>query len=240
MLVSAVAPFGVGSERAGDGTPHGLWGWMPVRPIAFLLTGALLFSACATPAGAPEAPPTRTSSPNAAQPAAPKAGGPTDARPSASTAPSPLASPPPVATSPPSLPSPFPTPPVEAKGAPATPRPTGTPPPPPTPAPTATAAPTATPTPTPTPVPTPPPPPGAVAMDIRGSAFVVEVEVGVGGTVTWTNRDVAPHTVTAAGGAWDSDFLVQGQSYSRTFSTAGTFPYACRVHPFMQGTVVVR
>ena len=58
--------------------------------------------------------------------------------------------------------------------------------------------------------------------------------------MVWTNRDVAVHTVTAVDGAFDSDFLIEGQSYSQQFESQGSFAYACRVHPSMQGTVVVR
>lgn len=61
-----------------------------------------------------------------------------------------------------------------------------------------------------------------------------------GSTVAWTNLDVAPHTVTSTEGAFDSGFVTEGQSYSRTFPAAGSFPYVCRVHPFMQATVIVR
>ena len=56
--------------------------------------------------------------------------------------------------------------------------------------------------------------------------------------MTWTNRDVAPHTATADGGAFDSGRLDQGKAYGRTFATPGTFPYHCTFHPNMKATVV--
>jgi plastocyanin len=37
-----------------------------------------------------------------------------------------------------------------------------------------------------------------------------------------------------------SQDLSQGQTFSTTFTTPGTFPYVCGIHPFMNGTVVVR
>ncbi|MBI4139269.1 cupredoxin domain-containing protein [Candidatus Uhrbacteria bacterium] len=58
-----------------------------------------------------------------------------------------------------------------------------------------------------------------------------------GKTVTWTNRDIVPHTVT--GSAFDSGTLQPGQSYTRTFSATGSFDYACGIHPVMQGTINV-
>ncbi|MCM3920818.1 cupredoxin domain-containing protein [Frankia sp. AiPs1] len=66
------------------------------------------------------------------------------------------------------------------------------------------------------------------------------VTVKVGTTVTWTNQDSEPHTVTAKSGAGpDSPTLDQGATYQYTFTKAGQYPYLCTIHPFMLGTVVV-
>jgi plastocyanin len=65
------------------------------------------------------------------------------------------------------------------------------------------------------------------------------VSVKVGDTITWTNQDVAPHTATASDGSFDTGSLSQGKSGSHTFTTAGTFPYICSIHPNMKGTVTV-
>jgi amicyanin len=66
--------------------------------------------------------------------------------------------------------------------------------------------------------------------------------VPVGTKVTWTNRDDIPHTVTGADHPKDikSPALDTGDSYSRTFTTVGTYHYFCSLHPHMQGTVVVK
>jgi hypothetical protein len=45
--------------------------------------------------------------------------------------------------------------------------------------------------------------------------------------------------VTADGGAFDSGNLATGQTFSQTFSAAGTFAYHCNIHPQMTGTVTV-
>jgi plastocyanin len=78
--------------------------------------------------------------------------------------------------------------------------------------------------------------------DIAGFAFCPAVlTVGVGSEVTWANTDVSPHTVTFDGpdnGA-DSDVLSHGQSWSRRFEQPGTYPYYCRLHAGMTGTIVV-
>ena len=66
------------------------------------------------------------------------------------------------------------------------------------------------------------------------------VEVESGTTVTWTNEDLTPHTVTATEGAFDSEFMAQGDTYSLTFDTHGTFDYYCTFHPRMRATITVR
>jgi plastocyanin len=65
------------------------------------------------------------------------------------------------------------------------------------------------------------------------------VTVAVGTTITWTNRDSAPHTVTFRDGMADSGELSGGQTFRHTFATAGSFDYYCRIHPHMTGVVVV-
>ena len=80
----------------------------------------------------------------------------------------------------------------------------------------------------------------APRADIAGFAFEPgTIRVKVGTTVRWTNRDEAPHTVTAAGGGFTSKQLGQGGTYARRFRRAGTFAYLCALHPNMKGRVVV-
>lgn len=67
------------------------------------------------------------------------------------------------------------------------------------------------------------------------------ITVKKGTTVTWTNKDAVAHTVTETDGQTGpkSGDLNQGQSYSFTFNTVGTFKYDCSIHPYMTGTVTV-
>ena len=71
------------------------------------------------------------------------------------------------------------------------------------------------------------------------------VVITAGGTVTWENTDTAAHTATSGSptdgpdGVWDSSLMMVNGSYSVTLDEAGTYPYFCMVHPWMQGTVVV-
>ena len=64
--------------------------------------------------------------------------------------------------------------------------------------------------------------------------------VTVGKTVTWVNKDTVTHTVTSDGSnLFDSGFMPTGATFQFTFTTVGTYPYYCTVHPYMKGTIVV-
>jgi plastocyanin len=69
------------------------------------------------------------------------------------------------------------------------------------------------------------------------------ITVKPGTTVTWVNCEptgIDAHTTTSNTGAWDSPFMEPGDTYSWTFSAAGTFDYHCVPHPSMQATVIVQ
>ncbi len=79
-------------------------------------------------------------------------------------------------------------------------------------------------------------------VSIKNFAFVpISITVKVGTTVTWTNADQDPHTVTSDGksGPLNSKPMNQGDTFQYTFSQAGTFSYLCTIHPFMTATVTV-
>lgn len=67
-----------------------------------------------------------------------------------------------------------------------------------------------------------------------------DITIKAGTTVTWTNNDSAPHTVTANDGTFDSGNMNYGAKFSYTFSKAGTYKYRCTYHPAMTGTVTVQ
>ena len=66
------------------------------------------------------------------------------------------------------------------------------------------------------------------------------LQLPVGGKVTWTNRDSAPHSATDSGGTWDTGVLAKGGSKTVTFGTRGTFDYYCSVYPSMKARLVVQ
>jgi len=67
-----------------------------------------------------------------------------------------------------------------------------------------------------------------------------ELTVAVGTTVKWVNHDDIPHTVVEKKTTFRSKALDTDDSYSFTFTSAGTFDYFCGLHPHMVGKVIVR
>ena len=69
--------------------------------------------------------------------------------------------------------------------------------------------------------------------------------ISAGGTVTFSNTDMAPHTSTSGtaangpDGVFDTSLIMANASFDVTLSDAGTYPYFCMVHPWMEGTVIV-
>jgi plastocyanin len=77
------------------------------------------------------------------------------------------------------------------------------------------------------------------AVTIEGMRFQPEsVTVKPGDTVTWNNKDLVPHTVTAPG-HFDSKAIDAGKSWSWTAKGKGRQDYVCTFHLGMKGSVVV-
>ena len=78
-------------------------------------------------------------------------------------------------------------------------------------------------------------------IDIQGYAFSPSsITINVGDTIVWTNYDSASHTVTSNDGTFDSGGISTGNTFSFTFTSAGTFNYYCSPHPNMTGSVTVQ
>lgn len=64
-------------------------------------------------------------------------------------------------------------------------------------------------------------------------------------SVTWTNDDIAVHTVTSGipsdgyNGLFDSGLISPGSTFTNQFDEKGMFDYYCIAHPWMTGKVVV-
>jgi 3',5'-cyclic AMP phosphodiesterase CpdA len=67
-----------------------------------------------------------------------------------------------------------------------------------------------------------------------------ELTVKAGSTIEWVNKDDVPHTVTSDSAAFASPVLDTNEKFQYTFKNAGRFPYHCKLHPMMTGTVIVQ
>jgi plastocyanin len=69
-----------------------------------------------------------------------------------------------------------------------------------------------------------------------------KLTVAVGTTVTWANHDDIPHTVVSSPDPkiFKSSPLDTDDTFSFTFTKAGTFKYFCSIHPKMVGAVIVK
>ena len=77
------------------------------------------------------------------------------------------------------------------------------------------------------------------AVEIKGMKFSpATLEVAVGDTITFTNRDSAPHTATALDASFDTGRLNKGRKATVTIKAAGQHAFKCQIHPMMTGTVV--
>jgi len=73
----------------------------------------------------------------------------------------------------------------------------------------------------------------------EGMTFMpTNVEIKVGETVEWVNKDDVDHTVSFENGDFDEE-LVVGATGTYTFNEIGEHRYFCRFHPGMQGVVIV-
>jgi amicyanin len=82
----------------------------------------------------------------------------------------------------------------------------------------------------------------APSVEVKIDNFTFEpqkITVKAGDTVTWTNADDIPHTVTSDTKVFKSKALDTDDKFSFTFATPGTYPYFCSLHPHMTGSVVV-
>jgi len=67
--------------------------------------------------------------------------------------------------------------------------------------------------------------------------------IAVGTTITFINKDNANHSVTSTSNLFDSGRIRSGDSWSYTFSTAGTYYFYCNYHSSNsseQGAILVQ
>ena len=80
-------------------------------------------------------------------------------------------------------------------------------------------------------------------VDIQNSAFSPSViNVTQNAEIEWINLDPNVHTTTTLyNSTWDSGFIEPGGHFILNFSdiSPGTYYYACKIHPFMTGEIIV-
>jgi len=67
----------------------------------------------------------------------------------------------------------------------------------------------------------------------------VAVEVAVGDTLVFENRDEVVHTLTSDEGLFDSGPIEAGEDYGYSYAEPGTYGVHCEIHPTMRAQVVV-
>lgn len=81
----------------------------------------------------------------------------------------------------------------------------------------------------------------SLTVDIASFKFMpANLVVAKGATVTFVNKDKAPHTATAEDGSFDTKRLNKAQKGDITFDKAGTFSYICEYHRFMEAKITVK
>lgn len=87
--------------------------------------------------------------------------------------------------------------------------------------------------------PTTDPPTIEVAMaDIAFQPATISATVG--DVIGWTNGDAPPHTATLTDDpACTTPTLARGETGSLVFSTPGSYPFFCKIHPSMTGTIEI-
>ena len=81
----------------------------------------------------------------------------------------------------------------------------------------------------------------AVTIEISGFRYgPPNLSVPVGATVTWVNRDEAPHDSEARDKTWETSLLQRDEESVITFDEVGTWEYFCTIHPYMTATLTVR
>jgi plastocyanin len=91
--------------------------------------------------------------------------------------------------------------------------------------------------------PPPPPPPANTVAATNGLVFTPStLHIAAGETVTFTFGSVAHNVFFAARTGVPADIPGNNANdmFDRQFTTAGTYTYACHIHPGMQGSVVVQ
>jgi plastocyanin len=80
----------------------------------------------------------------------------------------------------------------------------------------------------------------ATVMAVSTVAFSPALQnIAVGQSVCWENTTGVPHTVSSDDSTSFDAPLAANQVFVQVFSTPGTIPYHCKIHPNMTGSIAV-
>ena len=82
-------------------------------------------------------------------------------------------------------------------------------------------------------------PQGASTQQVSQYYLPVNTTVPKDASITWTNKDIAPHTATASDGSFDTGIINVGTAGSATVKGQGDIQYHCTIHPWMHGSLQV-
>src|SRR3989344_6718499 len=70
------------------------------------------------------------------------------------------------------------------------------------------------------------------SVEVKDFSFSpATINVNVGESITWTNKDSASHTIVSDSGSEIGSGTIQNDgTYSHTFNSAGTYAYHCGLH----------
>lgn len=66
------------------------------------------------------------------------------------------------------------------------------------------------------------------------------LEVAVGDTVIWMNKDPFPHTATSDADGFHSKTILPEHTWSYVATQGGRYPYSCALHENMKGILLVK
>ena len=75
---------------------------------------------------------------------------------------------------------------------------------------------------------------------LKSFAFApATLQVPIGATVRWLNRDEEPHNVSNLEGRFHSSAMDTNEAFSYTFTAPGSYHYICTIHHQMSGVITV-
>ena len=92
-------------------------------------------------------------------------------------------------------------------------------------------------------------PRGSSTGDAKFNFTPKNITINYGAEITWTNNDNSLHTVVSgkvgldnrmyADGLFDSGTFGPASTFTRSFFNNGTYPYFCKLHPWLTGQIIV-